>query len=99
MPLFIGSLIGGLAMAASSLVGRVLLALGMSYVAYSGIDLAVSALLAEVKSQVNSLPAVALAIVSATKLDVAISIIFSAISARLVVMGLTSGVVKKLVIK
>ncbi|WP_439462631.1 DUF2523 family protein [Roseateles sp. NT4] len=38
MPLFLGALIGALISAAGTLVGRVLLSLGIGYASYSGID-------------------------------------------------------------
>ena len=50
MPLFLAALLGGLVQAASSIVGRVLIALGIGYVSYTGIN----ALLTLIKSQVVS---------------------------------------------
>ncbi|MGM9480323.1 DUF2523 family protein [Roseateles sp. NT4] len=38
VPLFLGALIGALISAAGTLVGRVLLSLGIGYASYSGID-------------------------------------------------------------
>jgi hypothetical protein len=99
MPLFLAALLGGLVQAASSIVGRVLIALGIGYVSYTGIN----ALLGWIKSQVVSYlvgaPGTIVAIMGLLKIDVAVSIIFSALAARLVLQGLTSDKVTRMVIK
>jgi len=99
MPLFLAALLGGLVQAASSIAGRVLIALSIGYVSYTGI----SALLTWIKSQVVSYlvgaPATMVAIMGLLKIDVAVSILFSALAARLVLQGLTSDKVTRMVIK
>lgn len=99
MPLFLAALLGGLVQAASSIVGRVLIALGIGYVSYTGIN----ALLGWIKSQVIAslvgAPGTVVAIMGLLKIDVAVSIIFSALAARLVLQGLTSDKVTRMVIK
>lgn len=99
MPLFLAALLGGLVQAAGSFVGRALIALGIGYVSYTGIN----ALLGWIKSQVISYlvgaPATVVAIMGLLKIDVALSIIFSAFAARLVLQGLTSDKVTRMVIK
>jgi hypothetical protein len=99
MPLFLAALLGGLVSAAGSFVGRALIALGIGYVSYTGI----SALLNWIKSQVVSYlagaPTNVVAIMGLLKIDVAVSIIFSAFAARLVLQGLTSDKVTRMVIK
>jgi hypothetical protein len=99
MPVFIAALLGGLAAAMSSLVGRVLIALGISYVAYTGISTALDALKAQIISEVAGMPATVLTVLSLLKFDVAISILFSAYAARMVLKGLSSGAVTRMVIK
>lgn len=99
MPLFLAALLGGLVSAAGSFIGRALIALGIGYVSYTGI----SALLGWIKGQVIShlvgAPANVVAIMGLLKIDVAVSIIFSAFAARLVLQGLTSDKVTRMVIK
>ena len=51
MPLFVAALIGGLVQVAGSIVGRVLIALSIGYVSYSGL----SVLMDSLKSQVMGL--------------------------------------------
>lgn len=99
MPLFLAALLGGLVQAAGSIVGRVLIALGIGYVSYTGIN----ALLTWIKSQVvaylTGAPATVVAIMGLLKVDVALSIVFSALAARLVLQGLTSDKVTRMVVK
>ena len=99
MPIWVAALVGGLLQAASSFVGRVLLALGIGFVAYTGIDVVLSGLQSQVVANFGGLPAVAIGILAVTKIDVALNIIFSAIAARMVLKGLTSGTMKRMVIK
>lgn len=99
MPIFLAGLLGGLIQAAASLTGRVLLALGIGYVAYSGMDVLLDTLQGQVQAYIGGAPSDVLAILSLLKVDSSVSIIFSAYAARLVIGGLTSGTVKRMVIK
>lgn len=99
MPVFLLSLLGGLLSIAVSMVGRVLVALGISYVSYSGISVLLDYVKSQVISNLTAMPIEFVQVMSLVKLDVCISIFFSAIAARLVLMGLSSGVVTKMVIK
>jgi hypothetical protein len=99
MPVFLAALIGGLAAAAGSIAGRVLLGLGFSFVAYAGIDAAVGALKAQFYTEIALLPAVSIQILGLLKVGVAVNMFFSALAGRLVIMGLTSGVITRLIAK
>ncbi|MCC6609254.1 MAG: DUF2523 domain-containing protein [Burkholderiales bacterium] len=99
MPLFLAALLGGLVQAASSIVGRVLIALGIGYVSYTGINALLGWIKSQVVSQLAGAPGTVVAIMGLLKIDVAVSIIFSALAARLVLQGLTSDKVTKMVIK
>jgi len=78
MPALLMSLLGGLLTIAGSMVGRVLLALGMSYVTYSGFDVLISWLLNQVKSNMSSMPVEVVSFLGWLWVDKAISMIFSA---------------------
>lgn len=83
MPLIIGALVSALFGAARTylpgIVGRVLLTLGIGLAAHK---LAVPALMGMVQTRVSGLPSVLLAYFGAFGLDVAITIILSALAAR-----------------
>jgi hypothetical protein len=99
MPVFIASLVGALVQAAGTLVGRVLLSLGIGYVSYTGIDTSLAWLRQTIAAQWSGLPSQTLAVASAMQLGSGVSVIMSAFAARLVLEGLTSGVMKRMVLK
>lgn len=99
MPVFIAALIGGLAQAAGSLVGRVLIALGIGFVTYTGFSAAVSVIDSLILSNINGLPLVIKQILGMAKIDTAIKMIMSAYSIRWAMSGLKNGNVTKMVSK
>jgi len=98
MPL-LTALLGGLLTIAGSMVGRVLIALGMSYVTYSGFDLGINWLLEQIKGNMAALPADVVSFLAWCWVDKAIGVIFSAYSAALVVKLAGGTSLTKLVIK
>lgn len=77
MPL-ITALLGGILTICGSVVGRVLIALGMAYVTYSGFDLVVTWLFDRIKTDMSSMPAEAVNFLAFLWVDKAIGMIFSA---------------------
>lgn len=99
MPVFLAALLGGLVSAAGSIVGRVLISLGIGYVTYQGLSTAMDYMRDLVWTNLGSLSADILQLVSVLQVDTAINIMFSAVAARLVIRGLTGGAITKMVIK
>jgi len=99
MPVILLSLLGGLALVAGSIVGRVLIALGIGYVSYTGLSAWVGSVKDLILSNLYALPPEFIQVMSLVKLDTCISILFSAISVRLVLEGLSSDTITKMVIK
>jgi hypothetical protein len=99
MQIFIAALIGALVQAAGSLVGRVLLSLGIGYATYSGIDLSISWVRDQAIANIGALPANAILVLGAAKVGTCISILTSALLVRLTLSGLTSGTLKKFTVK
>lgn len=97
MPLFIGALLGGLIQIAGTLVGRVLLSLGIGFVVFSGLDTSLDWVKSEIISSIGQSGSQALAAASALRLGTCISILISALSARLLLNGLTGGTLKKMI--
>lgn len=98
MPL-ITALLGGLLTICGSLVGRVLIALGMGYVTYSGFDLAITWLLDQVKSNINAMPVDVVNFLAFLWVDKAIGMVFSAYTAALTVKLAGSTKITKLITK
>jgi hypothetical protein len=99
MPIFIAALLGGLIQAAGTLVGRVLLSLGFGLVVYSGIDTGIDWIGAQLSSAATGLGAQAMATMGALRVGVICNILLSALSARLLLNGLTGGSIKRWVVK
>jgi hypothetical protein len=93
---FMPYIIGGLASAVGTLVGRVLISMGIGFVTYTGIDLALTELQQLVISGVQGLPADMVSLIGFLWLDKALSVIFSAITTA-VGLRYMGGSVKKMV--
>lgn len=92
---FLGSLLGGLIQIAGTLAGRVLIALGIGVVSYSGIQVGLSYAENLIWTNMGALPSAVLQLVGYMRLDDAISLIISAVMARLTINGLTGGALKR----
>jgi len=99
MPVFIYAIGGMLISVVGTLAGRVLVALGIGVVTYTGMNTALTWLKTQAITSFSLLPPEVMGIVGMMKVGVCISIVTSAITARLVLSGLTSDTVKKWVIK
>ena len=98
MGAFVPLLLGGLMTIMSSVVGRVLLALGLSFVTYSGFDVGVTWLLTQIKSNIGALPGDVISFLGWLWVDKAIGLVFSAYAAA-VSLKMTGGALTKLVRK
>lgn len=96
---FLMPLLGGLLTIVGSVIGRVLLALGMGYVTFKGFDVAVGWLLAQIKSNMSALPAQVIQFLAFIWLDKAIGLVFSAYSAAALIRMAGSTQITKLVTK
>lgn len=99
MPVFLTSLLGGLIGISGSIAGRVLLALGISVLTYTGTNAALDFLKTQAVSAFSGLPSQVIGMLAVMKVGQCISIIFSAIVARQVQQGLSGDTVKKWVLK
>lgn len=100
MPIFIAALIGALAQAAVSIVGRVLLSLGFGLVVMTSVNASLEWIKTMIASAFGGLPAVAVGILSGAQVGTCLAIILSAISARLLFDGMSaSGVIKRWAVK
>ena len=95
---WIVALLGALVPILSSTVGRVMVALGLSVATFSGVDVALNTLKANIFSGFSGLPAIIIDVIWACRVDQGINIIFSAYAAVLVIKG-TSGAITKFVHK
>lgn len=99
MPLFIGALLGALIQAAGTIAGRVLISLGIGFISFQGLDTSIVWAKSLIISNISATSANTIAAASAMKIGTCISILTSALTARLILNGLTGGTLKKLVYK
>jgi hypothetical protein len=96
MPLLIAALWGALVPMLGTMVGRVLVSLGIGYVSYTGIDATMGWAKAQFLSGMSGLPSQAIGLASTMKVGVCVSMLLSALVARLVLQGLTGGTITKM---
>ena len=96
---FLGPLAGVLVSIVGSVVGRVLVALGMSYVTYQGFDTAFAWLFDQIKANINALDPRIVQLFAYLWVDKAIAMIMSAYSAALFIKTLGGSGFTKLVTK
>lgn len=99
MNLFIASLLGALIQIAGTLVGKVLLSLGFGYVVFSGVDASIAFAKAQFVGHIGALPAAAVGVMAVMKVGTCVSMLTSAVAMRLMLAGLTSGTLRKMVLK
>jgi predicted naringenin-chalcone synthase len=96
--LLVPALIGALAAALGSLLGRALLVLGIGFTTYTGITLAITAVKTQAISAISSIGGDALGLIGYLWLDKGLTLIFSAIVSALAMKAI-GGSVKKMVLK
>lgn len=96
--LFIPALMGALAAAMATFIGRAILALGVGFVSYKGIDTGIGFLKDAAISGVRGIPGDALQLVGYLWMDKALSVVFSAVAVSLTMRAL-GGTLKKMVLK
>lgn len=99
MPVFLAALIGGLVSAAGSFAGRVMIALGITFVAYQGIDTLMDQFVTMFQNSAAGLPASIAGMLGVLKIGTGVNIILSACIARFTLNGMTSGTIKRMVFK
>ena len=99
LPVIAAAAIGGLISVTGTIVGRVLVALGVGVVTYTGVQAGIDSLLANLDSAIAGLPADILGLLGFMRVGQAMNIIISAMSARMLLNGLQGDTIKKWVLK
>lgn len=99
MPVFVAAFGGMLINLVGTLAGRVLIALGIGVATYTGVSASLDFLKGQAITAFGGLPPEAMAIVGILKVGVCISIVTSAITARLLLNGLSGDTFKRWVHK
>lgn len=80
-------------------ISRVLLAFGVGFAVYSGLDVALDQVKSVATSSYGSLPANVVSMLGLLRVDQAFNLVLSAVSVRFVLEGLTGGGLRKMVFK
>ncbi len=87
-------LIGGLIDVMGTLVGRVLISLGIAYFSYQGIDTSIMWAKQQFFSSAAGLDPLTLQVMSLLRIDQCVNLLVSAITARLTFSGMQAGAMK-----
>ena len=98
MPIFVGLIWGGLVSILSSLVGRILIALAISYITYQGVDLLLNSIKAAAFANMGNMGPL-VGVVGMLKLSESLNVVVSAVVAKYTIAGMTSGSITKMVFK
>lgn len=98
MPLIL-ALIGALVRAVGPLVAQVLLSLGITFVSIAGIDIALTEAKARAFDSLSAGGQLFVSLVGILQIGTALNIIFSAMVARTLLMGLAGGKLTKMITK
>ena len=99
LPVIAAAAIGGLISVTGTIVGRVLIALGVGVVTYTGVQAGIDSLLANLDYAIAGVPADILGLLGFMRVGEALNIIISAMSARMLLNGLQGDTIKKWVLK
>lgn len=95
VPIIVGTIIGGLLQGVGHIVGRVLVSLGIGIVSYTGVMTSLTFVKDHFVTSVGGLPPLALQIAGTLKIGVIVSILLSALAARLTFSGLSGDTLKR----
>lgn len=98
MPIIL-AILGGLLTICNSVVGRVLIALGLSYVTYTGFDTGITWILNAIKANVGAMPTDIINFLAYMWVDKAIGLLFSAYTATMALKVAGSSSITKLIRK
>ena len=96
LPGVVAALIGGLGAIAGQLAWKVLAALGIGYVTYTGVNVLVDQYQPQILQALQALPPVALQLAGVLKVGTCVNIMFSAMAMRATLAGLNAGSIKKM---
>ena len=94
-----GAVLGWLIAAAGTLVGKVLISLGITYFSYKGLDAMIGSAKDHFFASIGALDPVTVGILGVLKVGQAVTMVCSALVGRLTLSGLTSSGLRKMVFK
>lgn len=99
MPLWVAAIVGGFLEVCSSLVGRVLVALGIGLVTYTGMDAGLDFFRQKMIDALGSAGPAVVGMAGVLQLDVVLSILIAAVTLKLLLAGASSSTMKRWMVK
>ncbi|MGB6101697.1 MAG: DUF2523 domain-containing protein [Comamonas sp.] len=99
MPVFLAALGGVLINLVGTIVGRVMIALGIGVVTYTGMNTTLGWLKAQALASIQTLPPEVVGLLGLLQVGTCISIVTSAMAARAVINGISGDTFKRWVLK
>ncbi len=90
---------GALVQIVGTLVGKALISAGVGIVAYKGLSVSIDWAKTQFFTSAQGLPSTAIQVMGVMRIDTAVSMLFAALSMRLVFKGMTNGVMKSFAVK
>ena len=97
MPAILAWFMGGLVSIAGTIVGKVLLSLGIGYAVYTGIDTSLVYLRDQFVAGMSGMPAMSVQLAGLLRLGQCVSVLLSALTVRLTIQSMTGGSIKRMV--
>lgn len=89
MPVIATVIVGALLSIVETMIGRILAALGVGFATFSGVSVLLASIKTQLLNNLHSLPLEAVQILGLLKFGVAVSILFSAVTIKLTLAGMT----------
>src|SRR5437868_4851033 len=100
MALVICAVVGGVFNIPGAVGGKVLLSLGIGYLTFTGVDASITWAKVQFLSGLTGIPAAAVGLAGLMKVGVCVSMLLSAVTARVTLAGMQAGgSMKKMVVK
>lgn len=99
MPAFFGFLATALLGIVGSVIGRVMVMLGLTVVYYRGLDVALTWFKAQIYTQFDAMPPSVIALIGVLQISTCVNILFTAMGVKVTLLGLNSEGFKRLVLQ
>jgi xanthosine utilization system XapX-like protein len=99
MPAFFGFLATALVGLVGSMIGRILVVLGLSVVYYRGLDVALTWFKDTIYAQFDAMPPSVIALIGVLQISTCVNIMFTAMGIKVTLLGLNSEGFKRLVLQ
>lgn len=94
---WLSSLLGGLVSISGTIVGKVLATMGIGYASFSALDSAFNTLEQYIYNGFTGLSGTSLQIIQILNVDIALSLVLSAVTVKMALSGIQGGFIKKLI--